>query len=769
MASSFNCAFCGSSDENLILFSDDTLKKCRNILLARKKHNLKHKDVVLPVDSLESGYHRQCYKSFTALMKKYMSQTSQTQVESTEPQPSSIQSPHPVSILLPAHATIDHPTAIPELSEPAPSTSQENIMVLEDLNVTFGSDVSTEREIDNEPKNSICIFCDQKTKKHRTKRQPLHCTEKEKFISTLIEGSDSYPDFFKKVQNASQPNIYYHHICHVDFTNKIKSLHKNTTKGIWHENRQNHQAAFDEISVFLEENVIGKGRCFFLTYLHRYYIQLLEKDEDTTKVTGNFTPQHLEDKIVKSFKKEINCFFIHNKKLIAPKHLTTIDDESFEILKNQDILQKAALLLRQSVKEVQVNKLPTNVTVQNLKEGEVSVPQTLSDFYFTLISGNNNKRKKSKKCIRQVQSFCEDVMYSVHNGKIKTSKHIVLGMTLKSLTSSRKIIDIIHRYGHCISYPGIEELETEATYASIKKSSLCPETIDKNPNLCTGVAYDNFDRFVETGSGKDTLHDTVGIIYQNIDFDNTHSSQLSNVLSPNDEEVSSTKKRRRRTFEVIVTDEVSYPKKPKMTENLQIAVHEVQNLQPVNLKLYNTIDAIFMISHALQIPKVPMWVGFNSVICDDTYPKQKISYLTPINSSPTNKSVVLETMKQSQQICQDLQQASIQVTYDLAIAKVALQIQATEKPTFDNLFIHLGPFHIMMAYFKVLGKVIIDCGLPNVMVESNLIAMGSLHGFLEGKHFNRCKKLHPLMAMGLETLHFKSFLDMKNIDRKSVV
>lgn len=170
-----------------------------------------------------------------------------------------------------------------------------------------------------------------------------------------------------------------------------------------------------------------------------------------------------------------------------------------------------------------------------------------------------------------------------------------------------------------------------------------------------------------------------------------------------------------------------------------------------------------MISHALVIPNVPMWVGFNSLISDNDDPKQIISYLTPINSSPTNKSVVLETMKQSQQICQDLQQSSIQVTYDLAIAKVALQIQATEKPAFDNLFIHLGPFHIMMAYFKALGKVIIDCGLPNVMVQSNMLAMGSLNGFLEGKHFNRCKRLHPLMAMGLEILHYKSFLEKKNI------
>ena len=83
---------------------------------------------------------------------------------------------------------------------------------------------------------------------------------------------------------------------------------------------------------------------------------------------------------------------------------------------------------------------------------------------------------------------------------------------------------------------------------------------------------------------------------------------------------------------------------------------------------------------------------------------------------------------------------------------------------FDNLFIHLGPFHIMTPYFKVLGKVIIDCGLPNVMVQSNLLAMGFLNGCLEGKHLNRCKRLHPLMALGLEILHFKSFLEMKHTE-----
>lgn len=112
-------------------------------------------------------------------------------------------------------------------------------------------------------------------------------------------------------------------------------------------------------------------------------------------------------------------------------------------------------------------------------------------------------------------------------------------------------------------------------------------------------------------------------------------------------------------------------------------------------------------------------------------------------------------MKESQKIAEELGENCISVTYDLAIAKMAMQIQATEKPKFDNLFIHLGAFHIMFAYFKSVGKFIADCGLMNVAVDTELLASGSVNSFLDGKHFNRCKRLHPLMALGLEIMNFR--------------
>lgn len=183
------------------------------------------------------------------------------------------------------------------------------------------------------------------------------------------------------------------------------------------------------------------------------------------------------------------------------------------------------------------------------------------------------------------------------------------------------------------------------------------------------MAYDNFDRFVETTSGKDTLHDTVGIIYQNIQLNTTEESEMSEAPTPSNENNSPNKKKRRRTFEEITVDEIPYPKRSKMTSELQSTVDDEET---IDCQKYTEIDNIWMVSHALELPDVPMWVGFNSRIYDGDASQQLISYSTPINAPPTSTSIVVETMKQSKTIAEDLQQPYIQVTYDLAIAKVAL-------------------------------------------------------------------------------------------------
>ena len=90
----------------------------------------------------------------------------------------------------------------------------------------------------------------------------------------------------------------------------------------------------------------------------------------------------------------------------------------------------------------------------------------------------------------------------------------MLRIALKTLTGSREVIEIMNRLEDCASYHIIEEVESEVTFESTNRSLLTPIRMKLNPRCGTGVAWDNFDWFDETITGKETLHDTVGITYQ---------------------------------------------------------------------------------------------------------------------------------------------------------------------------------------------------------------------------------------------------------------
>ena len=87
-----------------------------------------------------------------------------------------------------------------------------------------------------------------------------------------------------------------------------------------------------------------------------------------------------------------------------------------------------------------------------------------------------------------------------------------------------------------------------------------------------------------------------------------------------------------------------------------------------------------------------------------------------------------------------------------------MKLQAEEVPTYDNVFINLGAFHIEMAFFSAIGKYIADSGGPHILNESCVLQKGSLNAFIKGKAYNRCKTIHQLLAAALEILHFRSFL-----------
>ena len=427
---------------------------------------------------------------------------------------------------------------------------------------------------------------------------------------------------------------------------------------------------------------------------------------------------------------------------------------------------KAAVCYRSSCID-----LPSPLTAESLIKGQAEPPDDLLQFLRVLYTGSE-KGNTSENIDRYVQSSAQDAVYATTRGVVKPSKHLCLGLGLKSLTGSRKILDLINHFGHCIGYHIAESLETDLASTVLERGVATPDGILQKSSLVTSVAWDNYDENSETLSGAGTLHDTVGICFQNIvDDDNDekiiqlqdrinapgNSNEVNTTIEQNNLQTTSTRKYRKRTLQMPETELEPYRKKPKFSS---FCYKIMRSDVPKNLTKYRRRDTLWQISSSTVEKKTPMWVGWNSLVTEDFLPKQRIGYMQNITLPPTRLDVVTKILDISRRVSDECGDEYSMVHADLAVAKLAMQIQAQEAPKYDKSFINFGAFHITLTYFASLGFILEESGGPQILIESEVLASGSLNGFISGRHYNRCKRLHPLLTQAMKRLHFKQFVEM---------
>ena len=177
-------------------------------------------------------------------------------------------------------------------------------------------------------------------------------------------------------------------------------------------------------------------------------------------------------------------------------------------------LRDRALVLCEIILSSQSKPLPENLAIDSVLHGTTNVPPKLNQIFQYLICGPDLRRWKSDAKQRLIRSVSRDVIFSALSGRKFPSKHLILGVPLKSLTRSRKVVEILNCYGHCANYHAVEEIETELTFNAKETQMETPNEISAWSKGGIGCAFDNFDQFVESPSGKNTLHDTVRILYE---------------------------------------------------------------------------------------------------------------------------------------------------------------------------------------------------------------------------------------------------------------
>ena len=127
-------------------------------------------------------------------------------------------------------------------------------------------------------------------------------------------------------------------------------------------------------------------------------------------------------------------------------------------------------------------------------------------------------KSPSENLVRRVNLFAQDTTSAVSRGKKIQYKQLILGQGLHNLTGSRKVIDILHKLGHCISYNTVCEIETAQAECALEgsKSSniLALKTILPDQPVFRHFWVDNFDIKVDWIRGGGSINTTHFMAFQ---------------------------------------------------------------------------------------------------------------------------------------------------------------------------------------------------------------------------------------------------------------
>ena len=153
-----------------------------------------------------------------------------------------------------------------------------------------------------------------------------------------------------------------------------------------------------------------------------------------------------------------------------------------------------------------------------------------------------------------------------------------------------------------------------------------------------------------------------------------------------------------------------------------------------------------------------MWTGFNSQLSTCIPQMSVIGYLPVIDASPTEMSTVLTILQRSVEIANKLHLETLVIVVDQAIYSKLQLIRWRNAVFMQRLVIRLGAFHTAMSLIGCIGKRFRDGGLEDVLIESEVVASGSVNGVISGKHYNRSIRANKLLMEAMQQMRFEAYL-----------
>ena len=348
---------------------------------------------------------------------------------------------------------------------------------------------------------------------------------------------------------------------------------------------------------------------------------------------------------------------------------------------------------------------------------------------------------------------------------MKTPKHVGLAVTVRHMTGSKTIINMLNRMGHCSSYEDVEAVDTSLAMEVVARSKMFGVVTPSN--ITTGIfiqaAADNNDINEETLDGKHTTHATTLVLYQKGQFGPQPKKKAL---------VEHTRKRCAFPTPAVCQSMLEYStfgKKPPVKDFI-CAVKKEWYLKDSALDASaSRMDLAWALVRMLPTKlfevelcpmqadqqKVPSWSGFNAMVSHPPASITKVGNCPMVKGSPTDASTIFTVIKLVQKMMASLDQQYSVITFDLAIYMKAKEIQWRNPREFSDVVIRMGGFHIALNFLAVIGKMFEESGLADLLVESGVYGFNTATKLLKGKSYNRGVRGHKLVMEALVRLQWQ--------------
>ena len=306
----------------------------------------------------------------------------------------------------------------------------------------------------------------------------------------------------------------YHKACYRTYWNKVRLSSAN-------KNSQLKKRASAALLRYVEKLVMKQNVPILVSSLLKTYKDFFLLCSGNIAVLEGYTVQnmrrksntHMGNAITVTSNKKKTATIVYKTDAMSFQQALQLVATSQESAQNT--IQECANILRRDILTLEKTPLHTS-SVDTVMKGEVSITYNVNFVFRKLYKRDEGTVSTQKQ--RFIDSSLADVVYCCSGTKTLAGKHITHALTLKSMTSSKRVVTLEQRNGHCVrnETAHIVEMGLEEVILFHEDINYVSDGVLKQPGLCVGMAWDNFDINIETLNGLRTIHHIYGIVYQNI-------------------------------------------------------------------------------------------------------------------------------------------------------------------------------------------------------------------------------------------------------------